>query len=462
MQFLHLPRWKKLAAVLALMAICMPVFAQAAFQPGSIISDAEFTDAGSMTIADIQRFLDRRGGALGKLSVEDFNKVPKPAAQAIFEVAQLYAINPRVILVTLQKEQSLLTLTAPSQRGLDYAMGYGCPDSGGCSANAAGFYRQIDFATWQFRKYFTFPSQYTYKSGGTYTFRDLGNTRISTVTILNQATANLYNYTPHVYNGNFNFHRFYAEWFSKVYPDGSLLRIGKNGGIWLIQNGERRAMQNRAAFVTRFGDFKKVIEVTADVIELYPRGADIRLPNYSLVRTPDGHIYMLSGDEKRLIASDDVFRNLGFNPEEVTDVTMEDIAPYLDGVTISNASAYPAGALAQIKETGAIVWIEQGIWYPIVDRSILQSRFPNRKPTLKITSSELAKYERAASLTLRDGELVRTKGEGGVYVISNGLRRAIRSRQTFNRYGYNMKNVLTISPRVAEMHPVGTPLDDPA
>lgn len=454
--------WKFVTVGVALGAALMPVFAQAAFQPGSIISDAEFTDSGSMTVTDIQRFLDRRGGALAGLTVADFTGSTKSAAQAIFEVAQLYAINPRVILVTLQKEQSLLSLTAPTQRALDYAMGYGCPDSGGCSANAAGFYRQIDFATWQFRKYFTFPTQYTYKAGGTYTFRDLGNTRISTVTILNQATANLYNYTPHVYNGNYNFYNFYTTWFSRVYPDGSLLRVGKNGGIWLIQNGERRAMQNRAAFITRFGDFKKVIEVSADVIELYPRGPDIRLPNYSLVRTPDGHVYMLSGDEKRLIASDDVFRNLGFNPEEVTDVTMEDVAPYLDGVSITNTSAYPAGALAQIKESGAIVWIEQGIWYPIVDRSILQSRFPNRNPTVKITQTELAKYDRAESLTLKDGELVRTKGEGGVYVISNGLRRGIRSRQTFNRYGYNMKNVLTITPRVAEMHPVGTPLDDPA
>ena len=29
-----------------------------------------------------------------------------------------------------------------------------------------------------------------------------------------------------------------------------------------------------------------------------------------------------------------------------------------------------------------------------------------------------------------------------------------------NEYGYKMSNVITISPRVAELHPVGAPLGD--
>jgi hypothetical protein len=437
--------------VSAIFLVVQPLVVQAAFQPGRIIADQEFTDSTTMEVADVQSFLVRRGGTLGGLQVTDFNGVTKPTSEAIVEVARLYGINPAVILVTLQKEMSLLTWKTPTQRAYDYAMGYGCPDSGGCSAKAAGLYRQIDFATWQFRQYMNFPSSYKFRAGSTYTID------ATPVLVENQATAALYNYTPHLH-GNENFYNFYTEWFTRTFPDGTLVRVGKTGVTWYIQNGERRAIQTRAAFLTRFGDYSKILQISPDALANYPRGADIRLPNFSLVQTPDGTTYLLSGDEKRLIQSPEVFRNLGFNPEEVVPVSLEDIQGYLDGVQISNASAYPAGALVKIKENGGIVWIEQGVWYPILDRQILQSRFPNRKPNLTITNAELVQYQKGAALTLRDGELVRVKGEGGVSVISNGLRRGIPSRKLFNQYGYSMKNVLIISPRVAELHPVGQPL----
>lgn len=453
-------RLKRTLAATLLVVFALPLSALAAtFNPARIISDEEFTDAYSYTATDVQNFLIRRGGTLATKQVTDPAGATKRASDAIYEIARLYAISPKVLLVTLQKEMSLLTDTSPTQRQYDYAMGYGCPDSGGCSAKAAGFYNQLDFAAWQFRKYYTFPTQYTYKVGGTYTFVDVNATRRTTVTIENQATANLYNYTPHVYNGNYNFFNFYTMWFAREYPDGSLLRVGKTGPTWLLQNGERRAIQTRSAFITRFGDYSKILSVTSDVIASYPRGADIKLPNYSLVRTADGHTYLLSGDEKRLIESEEVFRNLGFNPEEVENVQVEDLAGYFDGVSISNASAYPAGALVRIKENGAVVWVEQGVWYPILDKQILKSRFPNRKANITITSAELASYTRGTSLGFRDGELVRTKGEPGVYVISNGLRRAIRSREIAKSFGYNLKNVIIITPRLAELHPIGEPLD---
>lgn len=453
-------RLKRTLAATLLVFFVLPLSTLAAnFNPGRIISDEEFTDAFSYTATDVQNFLLRRTGTLATKNVTDTAGTVKRFSDVLIELSKLYSISPKVLLVTLQKEQSLIMDPSPSQRQFDYAMGYGCPDSGGCSAKAAGFFNQLDFTAWQFRKYYTFPTQYTYRVGGTYMFTDVNGTRQTTVTIENQATANLYNYTPHVYNGNFNFFNYYTLWFARQYPDGALLRVGKTGPTWLLQNGERRAIQTRSAFITRFGDYNKILSVSADVIASYPRGADIKLPNYSLVRTPDGHTYLLSGDEKRLIESEEVFRNLGFNPEEVENVQTEDLTGYLDGVSISNASAYPAGALVRIKENGAVAWIEQGVWYPILDKQILKSRFPNRKANLTITTTELQNYTRGGSLGFRDGELVRTKGEPGVYVISNGLRRAIRSREIAKSYGYNLKNVLIITPRLAELHPIGEPLD---
>lgn len=95
-----------------------------------------------------------------------------------------------------------------------------------------------------------FPGSYTFRAGNTYTID------ATTVLLENQATAALYNYTPH-FHGNENFYNLYTQWFTRTFPDGSLVRIGKTGTTWYIQHGERRAILTRAAFLTRFGDYKK-------------------------------------------------------------------------------------------------------------------------------------------------------------------------------------------------------------
>lgn len=54
----------------------------------------------------------------------------RSAAQLIWDAAQAYNINPAVLLVTLQKEQALITDDWPFSRQYLYAMGANCPDSG--------------------------------------------------------------------------------------------------------------------------------------------------------------------------------------------------------------------------------------------------------------------------------------------------------------------------------------------
>jgi len=445
--------------VIAAGFLFLPNLTKAAFNPGRIISDEEFIDT-SATAADLHAFLLRRSGVLATKTIQDQAGNPLRVADALLQIGQQFRISPQVLLATLQKEQSIVTDPDPSQRQFDWAMGYGvCDTCGGVGESGLkGFYNQVYYAAKQFRNYIDTAGQWSKKVGGTYTIcKTYKSSECKSVILENQATVNLYIYTPYLH-GNENFYNIFSAWFARSFPDGTLVRVGKTGAAWYIQNGERRAIQTRAAFLTRFGDYNKILQISPDALANYPRGADIRLPNFSLVQTPDGTTYLLSGDEKRLIQSPEVFRILGFNPEEVIPVSTADVQGYLDGVTISNASAYPAGALVRIKENGGVVWIEQGIWYPILDRQILKSRFPNRKVNLTITNSELLQYAKGSALTLRDGELVRVKGESGVSVISNGLRRGIQSRKLFNQYGYNMKNVLVITPRVAELHPTGEPL----
>lgn len=185
-----------------------------------------------MSPNQIQTFLTQQGGAVATMKVTEksttetldyypnYNKSVS-VAQAIYDAAQVYGINPQVIMATMQKEQSLINDPDPTDSQLKFAMGFGCPDSAGCSDAKAGLFYQIDNGTFELRAHFErssnntwwglAPSSYPCKSttefyspglfpGNKVSFYDGNGTKIATFTIANAATASLYCYTPHPYN----------------------------------------------------------------------------------------------------------------------------------------------------------------------------------------------------------------------------------------------------------------------
>lgn len=441
-------------------ALCIPELARADFNPGLLLSDYDFSDIVSMSQTRIQNFLNSQPGGL---ATQQFitPSGTQSVAQIIYNAGQAYSINPKVILVTLQKEMSLITIDPNStgyQNRLNAAMGYGCPDSGGCDSTYSGFYSQIDKAAKQFRKYYSSPSNYRHQVGGTYTFNDLNGTRQTTVTILNQATANLYNYTPHVYNGNYNFYLYWNKWFGISYPDGTLLRQNGKPGVFVIVNGTRRGFMNSLAFISRGFSHENVISVPLAVIENYPLGEPIDVPNNSVVTDGSGNRYLINGFTKRLIPNDTAFYNAGFIPQEVVTMPASRLASYLDGVALSADSAYPGGALLQNKKNGAIGYVENGVIHMIASKEIWKNQFP-KTPVIKVTTAEFNSFTHGTPILFKDGTLVRSPKSGaGVYIISNGMKRLFTSRQMFDGLGYKMKNVIKTSDSALDLHPTGDPL----
>ena len=227
----------------------------AGFAPGRILSDYNFFNSAAMTEAEIQDFLQSRSCIRTDSSPclweyrESTTDQPdagaghcdayrgaenEHASTIIKKVATACGISPRVLLVLLQKEQSLLS--RPTESGYLRATGYGCPDTADCDADYFGFFNQVYNAAWQFRQYTQEPDR-TYQIGDVEVgYNPDEACGVSTVDIQNQATANLYNYTPYQPNeaaladpdsdgdgcsthGNLNFWLFYTAWFGSGDPD---------------------------------------------------------------------------------------------------------------------------------------------------------------------------------------------------------------------------------------------------
>ena len=187
-----------LALCLALVGLSGQAFPvlSAGFDPNHIIADAVFLDADAMSDPPIQTFLENHGPDDGASFLATYQLGGRSAAEVIGSAARAAGINPRIILVKLQVEKSLIgkysSTNPPPQSALDYAMGYACPDGKPCDPAFAGFDKQISAAANRFRQ--LFDGGYTsYWEGPGHPFHVGEGTNVYPI---NVATGVLYIYTP--------------------------------------------------------------------------------------------------------------------------------------------------------------------------------------------------------------------------------------------------------------------------
>jgi len=170
------------------------------YSPDTLISDSNFRASSSMSVEQIQTFLEQQPGTLATYRAADHNGVMKSAAQMIAEAAAGWGVSPKVILVSLQKEQSLLSKKSPSDNAYDWAMGCGKADSR-TFYQYQGFGNQIWWGAQKLNK----------NAGPWYQGIEMtidGNT----VRPSNSSTYSLYKYTPHL-RGTMSFWLLYWRYF---------------------------------------------------------------------------------------------------------------------------------------------------------------------------------------------------------------------------------------------------------
>lgn len=426
-------------------------FTIAAYDPGIIIEDHELFGGDLMSVEEIQMFLDSHRGLLKTYYTQDIDGRHQPAAAIIYNAAFRHNINPRILLVLLQKEQGLITDPTPYASQYDWAMGYAVCDN--CDTNHPqvsqykGFARQVDRAAWRLRYYVEHIDQFNFRPGRNYLIDNVS------VYIQNLATAALYNYTPHI-QGNEIFYKLWQSWFYALsHPDGTLLQAFGEPGVWLIKDGVRHAFLNKAALTTRYST-SRIVQVPRSTIEQYPIGDPIGFRQYALLRIPTGKIYLLIDDELRWIADEDTFRHLGFMPDEIEHVSQAELAYFRHGVPITMETIEPFGALVQDPETYGIFFVRDGVKQPLVAPELLSLNYSHLR-VRKGTLSELDHYTLGSPVLLSDGLLVKTANEAKVYVVSSGKRLPIASEYTFNALGYDWTKIHVISDKLMNLHQVG-------
>ncbi len=379
-----------------------------AFDPGLIISDSVFYDFGTMTVPQIQAFLDSKVAdckatnpaidCLKNLKV-DIPETPATgpgevgpckaiaakagasAAEVIHAISNACGINPKVFIVTLQKEQALVTSTKPTDYMYRAAMGFGCPDSdpGICGKVFTGLFNQLYKAARQFRWYGNPAGSFTYwKPGRTVSmrFNPKASCGSKSFELKSQATANLYYYTPYTPNdaalknlygtgdscsayGNRNFWRFFHDWFGSPIGGSYLLKSSTSETFLIVDNLRYRVSDARLAAAIRPLGPEGVISQA--YLETFTNKGDL----YQLVRRGTTGEFWLLVDGKRYSLTDcNLAKQFGLNCDLATSLTESQLSLFIQG-----------GALTRLVQTpqGNKFWIENGKSRPVVDDLALNS-----------------------------------------------------------------------------------------
>ncbi len=460
------------------------VFAQdidPAFNPNLLIEDARFSDTQTFGGAEgVQKFLESKGSVLSNTNPDFLIKLHEPsdpalrqklddpgynltrlrtAAELIWDAAQSTGMNPQVLLVTLNKEQSLITGKFNQftlQKALDRALGFDCPDASGCGNLFPGFYYQffgnVDTAG---NRYLGAPrslmKSFSQANGRgpavngrpsqvnqTITLDNTlggfaGVLANQVVTLLNKATAALYRYTPHVFNGNYNFWRFFASWFK--YANGTLLKTSDSGVVYILQNG---ALQQIPQFVAqaRLIDYYKTIIVSPSEFANYTIGSPYG-PVDNTIISVNGKTYVFLDGVKHPASAFVI-------GQRKLDITNAFSVPELDAVLFSDGSQLTPEDGTVLKAEGApeIYLVQQGVLKLFSDVTLKQYKVV--KKIQIIPGEELLSYPKSGYVSPLDGTLVKATVSQTVYLVWQGQRLPLTS-ELFKNLGFNSKDVITLS-----------------
>jgi len=482
--------YRKKIAIFTLFVLLIPnlVFG-AEVNYNNIISDSDAENYQSMTMSEIRDFLRFQNSYLQDYEYSGNNPSPaqvalnpdvkyiqtRTVAEIIYNAAQEAKINPQFLLTLLQKEQGLIENSSPSERALDFAMGYYCYDGNYCNVQYKGFGKQVRGAALQFRWYIDHIYDYKWQPNQP-ACADDPNTILpctskgTVVTPANKITAAMYIYTPHLHGNKLFFTLWNKYGFGGLiddnnyndlpmvktgfFPDGALVKAknSESGTIYLIIGNQKRAFATMTALISRF-DPAKVLSVEQEDLDKYTDGDVIAYANYSVLVNSKGDRYLIDGLSKRLIISDEAFRQLGFNPAEIEEVSSVDLTAYDTGENL-DASSSPFAELWKDMVSDEVYFVKDGQKHRIIDQFILIANFSDM--TIKeVTAKTLENLNTSTPVKLLDGTLIKKDLDARVYVISNGERRLIPDGTTFEKLGYNWSQIYTVSSKIMNFHVEG-------
>ncbi|WP_424463399.1 hypothetical protein [Pseudoclavibacter helvolus] len=358
-----------------------------AFDPGNLVSDENFYNGTAMSAAEVQQFLVSRNGSSSPTALRNYTQATpsmpatqycsaysgagggESAADIIAKVGQACNFSQKAMLVLLEKEQSLVSMSNPSLGRLAAATGFGCPDTAPCDQSYGGFFYQVYNAARQFQNYKANPYSFNHIPFATNNvlYNPNFSCGSSAVYISNYATAGLYNYTPYQPNqaalnnmygegdgcsayGNRNFWSMYTDWFGD--PKGAvsvpwLVQAEGSSQVYFLSEDVRYPVtaSKVADFAYALG---AVSTVPASTLDAYATGAAVG----EILVGPDNKPYYIDDGVFRKVRNWAVAADFGYQQgADLAKITQEQLEKFKDGGALEKFVKNTSGQIFLIEDS---------------------------------------------------------------------------------------------------------------
>lgn len=419
------------------------------FDAGMIISDARFFDGGAMTIETTQNFLDSQVPScqVGYTCLKDYHQdtpskaavpgrcaayvgaVNESAAQIIARVGAACGISQKVLIVLLEKEEGLVTSSAPSAVRYKIATGFGCPDTAACDSTYYGFFNQLWMASLQFRTYQAYPASFNVQAGRVNQIQFSPNTSCGSgsVFVQNAATAALYDYTPYQPNaaalanlygtgdgcsayGNRNFWRLFVDWFGST-TTSSMLRTSNDPTVYMVVGTTKYPVLSFAIY-NAFSPLGPASIVSQTYLDTLTTGRTLG----RIVRGSDGSIYFIDSAIKIQFTSCAEVVDYGgsCNTDGYVNMTDAQIAAFHTGPFVTPVLG---------TQEGPRYYLSAGVKHEVLDNA--SQAAASLAPGFNVlTEAALADLPFGAPL-VRDSVFVNQQGSGNYFLLSGAKKYSI-------------------------------------
>lgn len=252
------------------------------------------------------------------------------------------------------------------------------------------------------------------------------------VTIGNKATAALYRYTPHVFNGNYNFWRFFNAWFK--YPNGTVI-VGADRKLFIIQDGQRGRLPAITVSARKL-DTATAITLSPTELEDYPAGPAYAPPNDTVARSDEGLFVFADGVMHPV--SSFVLGQRKLDAGQALPLDSEDKNLFVVGSQLT-----PSDGTVLRGTSDATAYLVEGGELKRYSAFTLKQRGA-AKDLQTIPDDEINSYPKRGYVAPLDGTLIKSPSSGeGVYLVSQ-LRRLPLTPALFKNRGFKIKDVVTL------------------
>ncbi len=229
-----------------------------------------------------------------------------------------------------------------------------------------------------------------------------------------------------------------------------LIRVKNKMTVYMIEDGVKQPIPSEEVLASQGLTFDDVEVIEQEEADTYADGDAINYADGTIVQEEGApEVYVIENGEKKHIQDPNAFTSLGYSWRKIVRVKSGILGLYRSGVAMQANSIHPEGALIRVAGNPKVYVIEGGKRVPISDIQLFNARKYDWSKVLVVNENQANKFQIGESLAYPDGSLLKAKN-GKIYMINQNKKQWIRSADDFRKAGYKAEKVLDVDDSTLE------------